>query len=258
MLLIIAPDIFTAIAGLSADDIPLVLGGLIGASMFIASVVLGSVILASPADSATVDSISFMRDVIVYLIATVIIIILALSKRVALWEASLFLVLYILYVIIVVIHSKIRKAKKRGPTYRASLLPSEAFNNEEDDNNNNTLNNSVSLQSIGGGVTEFMSLASDPEEYKNQLLNQDNNNNGSHILPTENNSSIDPLDIGIRTLLHELVSEEESEEENNPNFIIGISWQTSECSFINRIQYCIELPFSILRWLSSPPADGKW
>lgn len=246
-----APDIFTAIAGLQADDFPLVLGGLVGASMFIATVVLGSVLLAAPNDSVRVDKTSFIRDVSVYIIATAVIIGIALSHSVALWQAMLFIILYVLYVLIVVVHSRIRKAKRRGPTYRASLLPSEAFNNSDDIIDDST--NGVSLNRVGG-ITEFMSIPADADEAKQHNMNSPINNNSNNMNELESPNTIDS---SIRELLHELETEEQQEEENNPNFIVGISWP-SDPAIIGRIQYFIELPFSCLRWLTSPPADGKW
>jgi sodium/potassium/calcium exchanger 6 len=49
-----APDVFTAFSALKNGDLPLVLGALIGASIFISTVVLGSVILITKVTSETI------------------------------------------------------------------------------------------------------------------------------------------------------------------------------------------------------------
>lgn len=91
-----ANDVFTAIAALGADDFPLVLGALVGASMCISAFVLGSVIivakvrlqehdagmrhsapdsLPSPQNGTHgVDKNAFYRDVLVYICATCVIV----------------------------------------------------------------------------------------------------------------------------------------------------------------------------------------
>jgi sodium/potassium/calcium exchanger 6 len=238
-----APDIFTAIAGLQADDFPLVLGGLVGASMFIATVVLGSVMLAAPRNSVRVDKTSLMRDVSVYLVATVVIIAVSATRSIALWEALLFLILYILYVLIVVIHSRIRKAKAQGRSYRVGLFGADEMEEHEESNGNSS--NGVALAPI----TEFVAHDS--------IENRGGESHSASLLASGDLNSPNTIDSSIRSMLHELISAEELEEENNPNFLMGLSWP-AEPSLVTRIQYFIEFPWSFLRWLTSPPADGKW
>ena len=74
-----APDVFTAVSGIDgANDFPLVLGELLGASMMISTVVLGGVLLVSPPDTDVIRN-SFIRDVFVYIAATVTIFAIALD-----------------------------------------------------------------------------------------------------------------------------------------------------------------------------------
>lgn len=70
-----APDVFAAYSALQkADDFPLELGALLGASMFISTVVLGSVILLSTVNAGTIKRSDFFRDQIAYMIVVALVI----------------------------------------------------------------------------------------------------------------------------------------------------------------------------------------
>eukprot|EP00164_Ancoracysta_twista_P007801 GFYU01011147.1.p1 GENE.GFYU01011147.1~~GFYU01011147.1.p1 ORF type:complete len:592 (+),score=30.65 GFYU01011147.1:38-1813(+) len=105
-----APDVFTAISGIDgADDFPLVLSELLGASIFISTVVLGAVFIVS---DGAVDKVPFFRDITVYIIATVTILCVASDGSVSLGEAISFLAIYIVYVTVVVVHSYYRRRQQ--------------------------------------------------------------------------------------------------------------------------------------------------
>ena len=105
-----APDVFAARAALAggASDFPLMLSDLLGASVFISTVVLGSVLLAADRARAAwrVDRRVFLRDICVYVGAVLSIFFVACDGTVELWEALLFLVIYAAYIAVVVVQSR--------------------------------------------------------------------------------------------------------------------------------------------------------
>ena len=100
-----APDVFGALAGIDGqDDFQVVLGALLGASIFISSVVLGAVLLVAP--SRSVDKSTFQRDSLTYMATVATIVGIAYDGNVSIWETVGLLTLYILYVTFVVVRQK--------------------------------------------------------------------------------------------------------------------------------------------------------
>jgi hypothetical protein len=98
-----APDVFGALAGIAGqDDFEVALGALAGASIFISSVVLGTVLLVAD-PQARVNPESFRRDVLAYIATVFSIVFVALDGKVTIYEASCLLLLYVIYVTYVVI-----------------------------------------------------------------------------------------------------------------------------------------------------------
>jgi hypothetical protein len=50
---------------------------------------------------------------------------------------------------------------------------------------------------------------------------------------------------------------QQDELEANPEYIAGLSWPTY-LSWPRKVRYILEFPFALMRWLSTPPADGRW
>ena len=125
-----APDVFAARAALtgSASDFPLMLSDLLGASVFISTVVLGAVCLAASKKHQAwrVDRPVFCRDLAAYAFAVLAILATAADGRLEIWEALGFLGLYAAYIALVVGQSRAAKLKARAqaasPT-RVPLLP---------------------------------------------------------------------------------------------------------------------------------------
>eukprot|EP00118_Oscarella_pearsei_P009034 m.49534 g.49534 ORF g.49534 m.49534 type:complete len:570 (+) comp34008_c0_seq1:16-1725(+) len=112
-----APDVFTAYSALTkADDFALELSALLGASIFILTVVLGSVILVSDVSRNTIKATDFYRDIGAYIVVVATVVGVCYDKKIYLYESVLFLVIYILYIGIVV---SLSYYQKRTP------LPSE-------------------------------------------------------------------------------------------------------------------------------------
>ena len=111
-----APDVFAARAALTggATDFPLMLSDLLGASVFISTVVLGCVMKASSAkhDQWGVDAPTLKRDLGVYVVAVAAIFAAAADGVISLGEALSFLGLYAGYIGLVLGESRFRKARK--------------------------------------------------------------------------------------------------------------------------------------------------
>lgn len=179
-----APDVFTAVSGIDgAADFPLVLGELLGASIMISTVVLGGVLLVTPADTEVVRN-SFLRDVLVYILATLVIFGMAWDGVIKLYEALLLLVFYFCYVALVV----------------CTTRNAGADSNERVD-----------------------TLQSDSQELSQSLLNDDTVGGNS----------------------------------KGNDYFIGLTWE-SDASIFYKIQFVVEWPFSVLRWLSIPSAEPHW
>lgn len=135
-----APDIFTAMAAVNADDFALTVSALIGASMCISSLVLGSVILVqaaktpseeellTDADTLAIDTLppcpvnktEFKRDLFAYMFAVAVILVIVVDGAIYLWEAIGLLVMYVGYVAVVVYLSKRNQPKSYvDPSYPA-------------------------------------------------------------------------------------------------------------------------------------------
>lgn len=117
-----APDVFTSISGIGSGDFDIVIGELLGASVFISTVILGTVILCADVE---VDRSSFLRDILVYIIASVGIMLTVMDGSINLFESLMFLVLYVMYVFVVLVGSwwtrkqqeAVREAEKANNIY---------------------------------------------------------------------------------------------------------------------------------------------
>ena len=97
-----APDVFTAWNAIhQASDLPLVLAELLGASIFITTVVLGSVLLAS-STATNVSPKPFARDVTMLSASAFAIACFCLDGVVDFVESGAIILLYIGYVCVVV------------------------------------------------------------------------------------------------------------------------------------------------------------
>jgi sodium/potassium/calcium exchanger 6 len=182
-----APDVFAAKAALTGNDndFPLMLSDLLGASVFISTVVLGSVCWASNVkygDDWKIDRIAFLRDCSVYLFAAAVILTTAADGEITSTEAILYLVIYMVYIGIVVTMSVMNFGKEESD--RGHLTPNKEAQMEE-------------------------------------------------------------------ALLDEDAKEDEQER------MIGIDWDP-EAGRFEKVQYFLEFPFSVFRWLSIPGADRQW
>ena len=109
-----APDVFSAISAnggdpeqAQANDTLLSLCGLLGATVFISSVVQVLTLRASRGRTVNVTPVFFKRDLIFYFVMVIYLLIITLViKKMNIFVAFGFLVMYAVYVILVVVHGK--------------------------------------------------------------------------------------------------------------------------------------------------------
>ncbi|KAK5979464.1 Mitochondrial sodium/calcium exchanger protein [Trichostrongylus colubriformis] len=109
-----APDIFGSIASVLSSPKPkagLALGELLGAGIFVTSVVTATIILTRP---FKIDIFATIRDLIFYLIALGwILFVFLYSHQVYIWEPSGYLGLYAIYIITVIVGYRLHKRKRK-------------------------------------------------------------------------------------------------------------------------------------------------
>lgn len=105
-----APDVFTAWNAIEeASDFSLVLAELLGAAIFVTTVVLGSVILCSKRD-CLVDSKPFARDAATLALSVFCIAACVLDGKIQLVESAALMGLYVVYVVVVVSNRSVEPA----------------------------------------------------------------------------------------------------------------------------------------------------
>lgn len=114
-----APDVFSAIAiytsNLDAEvDLSLSLADIVGGSLFIMTVVVGTVVIiaGNRCPGWTVQKLPFWRDTIALLVAVFMVNAVVLDGKIELWEAIGYLVMHVVYIMIVLL-------PKLSPTVKA-------------------------------------------------------------------------------------------------------------------------------------------
>ncbi|DBB05768.1 hypothetical protein WJX77_004749 [Trebouxia sp. C0004] len=94
-----APDLFTQLAAVStggAVDLDLAVASTLGSGLFISCVMTASVVLIRTVD--VVDTTAFVRDILAYMLANLLVLCFLWNGQLAAWEASLLILLYVVYV----------------------------------------------------------------------------------------------------------------------------------------------------------------
>ncbi|KAG8190982.1 hypothetical protein JTE90_010841 [Oedothorax gibbosus] len=116
-----SPDIFSAIAGIKQNKTEMVIGGLIGGGIFVTTVVAGSIFLTQ---NFGMMKRPFLRDVFFYLLAAGSAFYLFYSRRIYIYHAVGFVLLYLVYIIVVVtsryIHQKHLQRNEKAAEAAAS------------------------------------------------------------------------------------------------------------------------------------------
>lgn len=99
-----APDVFDDLASVQATDMAMAVGELLGASIFVTTVVLAAVVLVAPSGDVFVDRRDFFRDVGVFSSALACLFVFsATDGSVTLLEAAVLVAIYAAYVAFVVL-----------------------------------------------------------------------------------------------------------------------------------------------------------
>ena len=99
-----APDVFASVLAAKKLQITLSLSSLVGSSLFITTVVAAVILFIS--GKSKVDTTKFLRDAGTLLLTVVIIMIYGLLGRVQVFQASVLLLLYVVYVVSVIYSEK--------------------------------------------------------------------------------------------------------------------------------------------------------
>lgn len=169
-----APDVFSSISSFTGGDDNLAsvgIGAILGASVFVSCVVVGSIAMICPCD---VSPTFFIRDISFHILAITVVLAIGLHESISLWSAASLLGLYISYVAVVLIGSY------RNPVDQAtvdSTLPiplssgiQTAFWHRSKSKHKGRIYNSLQV----GESTENLS-----KEY--QFLTLDNANDGDEV-----------------------------------------------------------------------------
>lgn len=230
-----APDTFSDIASVEAGTFALALNELIGASMFLTTIVFGAVILVSTrwkgvkaggTDSSSANSTynvpmernicdvekgSFIRDVTVFFLALLLILFFtATGKEFTIVEAIGIMSIYIVYVIGVVVYTSKTKCGcvKAAPADRPSALGGSY----------------LSLDEGGQETHKAWEEVHHHERY-------------------EGNVNIDCGTENADECCHDLY---------------GLDWPGEEGSTMDKVLYVAEFPFSVLRWCSIANGNTVW
>lgn len=217
-----APDVFTAYAGLTQNkDIDLVLGELLGASMFIGTLVLGSVLLVSNSNKLRLSAADFYRDTTIYIMLIAAVILICMDGHISLAETALLLGIYALYIFVVVLLSRLRLRKRR-------------------------------LQQQQRRHVAFKSARSQSGRETSPLLQP---------LPSPLSTGINPVEAtendSPSTSEYESASEGGAvgDHDTLDTLMPGVIWP-NEAGVLVKLQFILEFPFSFLRGISIPAVVG--
>jgi len=247
-----APDVFSDLAAVqNANDFALALGELVGASMFLTTVVLGAVILVATKEGndAAVNGFDFVRDVSIFMIALLMLLVFSLTeKKIYLYEAVAIIGLYLFYIVIVVVHSYYYD--KDADLHRMQTMP-------PDPNwkgSAGTLTDKL-IESESGGSSSAVA-GDDAAECQNTKVRfkldagaKDNESGGDDGNAEEDRLVVAPGDDAD-------IDDEDDDEDR----LYGIEWRSTD-SLLDKLVFVVELPFSVLRWASiasAHPSHWDW
>lgn len=235
-----APDVFTAWNAIeSANDFSLVLAELLGAAMFITTVVLGAVILVAPSRKrVNVDPVPFARDACALAVSVFAICACVLDGKIQLVESLAVMALYLAYLAVMIAtrnHKEetplllgetkdVELGKRRSPSYRATddTVRFTAVSEDDDDD--------LSQEEDLGRRRRQRSR--DEDEVDDDDLQEDDDDEAkqdeaSFVFSAGNK----PPPLSLR----------------------GVHW-SSTTSPLSKVIHVMEWPFSLLRHLSIPVA----
>ncbi|WWC92150.1 uncharacterized protein L201_007104 [Kwoniella dendrophila CBS 6074] len=109
-----SPDVFSTFSAMKNETVGLAIGELLGAATFITSIVVGSIAFIKPFH---VPKHAFMRDVLFFTSAVLLLVIVLKDGHLALYEAGSMVILYLAYVLVVVGGNWWAKRRKKRKSY---------------------------------------------------------------------------------------------------------------------------------------------
>lgn len=182
-----APDVFSLVVSFFHGQYELGVGAILGAGIFVTTVVVGGVVLVS---KVIVNPKSFYRDTGFYLVAIAYLFFVFYDKDVAIWEALLFLGIYITFVVVAIWSGY----KTKDPIIKQGLLENEiengiekvsttANNGEGSDNNSTTATTGTTPTAANDQiVNEEDNLENECKEVERILSNKNEVLNSGAIL----------------------------------------------------------------------------
>ena len=233
-----SPDVFSDLAAVQGNnDFNLAIGELVGASMFLTTVVLSAVIFYATALTTNQDNELLrkvckvdktpIRDILSFFIVLAAVLSFSLTDGIIdIVEASLLIGAYVIYVTCVIVYTKMYDTKN---LHRRSSL----FDNSGNGNGNgNRARNATNTQSLHEALIQS-GAAQRNEDGKLQPTT-------SFVVNEDTDSDDDSND-----------------DDDDAETMIGIDWDV-DATLFEKVTFVIEYPFSILRWLSIATADQRW
>ena len=168
-----APDVISSLVASENDNISFSLGSMMGSGMFITSFVLGLVVFKGK--DIMVNSFMFNKDLGLYLVALIIIIVIGIKKYINLVDSLAFITIYIINVLVAYFQGKKNKSKKTND--ENDFINDEdkdkmiRNNDVKDINSSDNINNSnykqIELEPKNNNIDYFY------KEYLNSTFNKD-------------------------------------------------------------------------------------
>ena len=168
-----APDVISSLVASENDNISFSLGSMMGSGMFITSFVLGLVVFKGK--DIMVNPFMFNKDLGLYLVALIIIIVIGIKKYINLVDSLAFITIYIINVLVAYYQGKKNKSKKTND--ENDFINDEdkdkmiRNNDVKDINSSDNINNSnykqIELEPKNNNIDYFY------KEYLNSTFNKD-------------------------------------------------------------------------------------
>ncbi|KAL4435980.1 hypothetical protein ABPG74_022215 [Tetrahymena malaccensis] len=252
------PDVATAIiAGSSeGDSIAIAVGSIFGAGLFVTTYTLQSVI--RNAGSIQIESKTFIRDMVFYLIGCVIVLIYTAIGEINLGMAIAFILVYVIFLFIVIYQEKIKDKEQNTKPQKNQL------DNVED--------NIASMKRVlEGQITELIPIDQEKQcqgtltqmFQKSQMEKKQEQTAKEQIIQTQNDQAEYKIIKKQNTAPQNKNEEEEISQDTSKDIFTekyeNLQEKFCEMGLHEKLIFLIEIPIDIIRYLVIPPADeNQW
>ena len=258
-----APDVISSLVASENDNISFSLGSMMGSGMFITSFVLGLVVFKGK--DIMVNSFMFNKDLGLYLVALMIIIVIGIKKHINFTDSFAFISIYIINVLVAYYKGKKIKNKKDNTNNENDFLNDEdkdkmivRNNDVKDINSNDNINNSnykqIELAPKNNNIDYFY------KEYLNSTFNKDSINKQIIGEIKEDINKEQEMAIEIQKAYSQLINENLilAKIFFKKKFLFDKEKKWSEIPDYLKIFYIIfEFPLTLIRELTIPICENK-